>query len=228
MKRVLFALTLIISTVHVKAQVGIGTENPKATLDVTAVQPKGTGTNVEGVLIPRVDRERAQSMRNVEKSTMIYVDEVTTGIQTETAINIDTEGFYYFDGTVWVKISSGNSTPGFFYMPSIVLPTINNDARILDTSNLSYSYDAVTATYTVKLYDLFKAQFNVPVATSSSVSGLKEFVLDSDKYDYFVTFADNSVFTDIKINSIGILTYKTAPNAIIRNGSFMNIVLKVK
>ncbi|WP_413532176.1 hypothetical protein [Empedobacter brevis] len=214
--------------ISVKAQVGIGTTDPKATLDVSAVQPKGSSTNVEGVLIPRVDRERVQSMKDIMKSTMIYVEDITTGTLAGTAINIDSEGFYYFDGTAWVKISTGNNSKRFFYMPSVVLPTVKSDARILDTNNSSFSYDEVTTEYTVKLYDLFKAQFNVPVAASSSLSGLQEFVLESDKYDYFVTFADKSVFNDIKINSSGILTYKTAPNAIIRNGSFMNIVLKVK
>ncbi|MGV0922154.1 hypothetical protein [Empedobacter tilapiae] len=228
MKKGLFALAFIVSAVFVKAQVGIGTDDPKATLDVTAVSVAGTSASVEGVLIPRVDRERAQSMKSVEKSTMIYVNSTTTGSQTGTAIHIDKEGFYYFDGSVWVKLSSGNTSPGFFYMPSVVLPTVETDARVLDTNNLSYSYDSATSTYSVKIYDLFSTQFNTPVASSISSSSLNQFVLTRDKYDYFVTFADSSVFTDIKVSALGELTYKVNPSAIIRTGSFMNIVLKVK
>ncbi|MFV0212525.1 hypothetical protein OBK22_12065 [Empedobacter falsenii] len=71
------------------AQVGIGTSDPKTTLDVTAVNPTGNLETVEGILIPRVDRERAQSMRNIEKSTMIFVNNISTGTQENTAKNIN-------------------------------------------------------------------------------------------------------------------------------------------
>ncbi|WP_282631039.1 hypothetical protein [Empedobacter sedimenti] len=128
-------------------------------------------------------------------------------------------------GLEWTDFSS---TPKFFYMPSVVLPTVATDARILDTSNLSYNYDSATSTYSVKIYDLFNTQFNSPIAASSTTSKLTEFVLTADKYDYFVTFADSSVFTDIKVSALGELTYKVNTSAIIRTGSFMNIVLKVK
>lgn len=502
MKKVILSITFALTYSIVNAQVGIGTDNPKATLDVKASTPKGNSTNVDGIIIPRVDRERAQSMVGVEKSTMIFVNDVVSGAQTGTAININSEGFYYFDGLVWIKLpdapqtlketywkaqapsispkgenttankstavdlvevdiyqkgkvgigyDSGNSidfetnpaqkqlevggdfrafythkdtsgitnrflgietnsslmpdgwgengniiysskykdisklmkfdeefegnaflqdnyslglttrkganatfemnalniggsgfqleyakgyngisdplnvfreyvllnlntdvfsltknfkgdngigynftfdkfyiggyglnhytfptsrplidpsktisngsqtvvdnslentkndqiliykkdkfglewtdfssSPKFFYMPSVVLPTVATDNRILDTNNPSYNYDSATSTYSVKIYDLFNAQFNTPVAASSTTSKLTEFVLTADKYDYFVTFADSAVFTDIKVNALGELTYKVNTSAIIRTGSFMNIVLKVK
>ena len=60
-------------------------------------------------MIPRVDRQRAQSMTNVETSTMIYVNDISTGSQAGTAANIDASGYYYYDGSAWVKFSSGNS-----------------------------------------------------------------------------------------------------------------------
>ncbi|MDH0660006.1 hypothetical protein N5D46_10755, partial [Empedobacter sp. GD03865] len=107
MKKILLAIAFAAPSVFVLAQVGIGTNDPKATLDVTAVNSTGTLETVEGVLIPRVDRERAQSMLNVDKSTMVFINNISTGSQTGTAININAEGFYYFDGLVWVKLSSG-------------------------------------------------------------------------------------------------------------------------
>lgn len=228
MKKVLLAIAFAAPSVFVLAQVGIGTNDPKATLDVTAVNSTGTLETVEGVLIPRVDRERAQSMLNVDKSTMVFINNISTGSQTGTAVNINAEGFYYFNGLVWVKLSSGNGNSGFFYMPSIVLPTVVTDSRVVDTSNLSYTYDNTTSIFTVKLHDLYQQQFKTPIATSTTSNGLQEIVLKADHYEYFVTYADNTVFTDIKVDDNGILTYKVTPNAIIRNGSFMNIVLKVK
>lgn len=117
-----------------------------------------------------------------------------------------------------------SSTPKFFYMPSIVLPTIPTDSRI--TANGNYTVDA--GVFTVKLYELFKGQFTSPVKSSSAISTLDEFVKVATGYDYFVTYADEAVFTDITLDANGLLTYKVNPNAIVRNGSFMNIVLKVK
>ena len=109
MKRALF-LFLITSTFYVQAQVGIGTTSPDTTLDIEAANPTGTTTNVDGILIPRVTRERAMSMATVPVSTLIYVTETTTGSATSTAINITTVGFYYYDGTVWQKINTGANT----------------------------------------------------------------------------------------------------------------------
>ncbi|MFP3594405.1 hypothetical protein [Chryseobacterium sp. SIMBA_038] len=94
------------------SQVGINTMTPTSTLDVTAKNATGTTTNVDGLLIPRVDRERAQSMASIPTSTMIYVNSFATGTQTGTAANIDAVGYYYYNGTIWDKLntSSGSNT----------------------------------------------------------------------------------------------------------------------
>lgn len=496
MKKVLLGVAMAMSCVFVSAQVGIGTDVPKATLDVTAVNKTGTTTTAEGVLIPRVDRQKAQSMLNVEISTLIYVNSITTGTQVGTAVNIDTIGFYYYNGTAWVKLpdtaqilsssywnaqasnanpraenkegddvngstskagidlvkvdiyqegkvgigynnefgidfetnktqkqlevggdfrtvytkdagtptsryygietnskygdtgfeTTGNlfyssmtknvadlidftksgegnlivqddsgiglisregggntlvassfdlkkfgiqayavedftgvgfnkmtafifdtsgflaadfnkpnvqfglnftsgklyigerdtsdytfpmtrplintanpidgtsantkdnqilmfkkaqnglvwedlpsSTPKFFYMPSVVLPTVPTDARVVDASNTSYTYDSGTKVYTVDLYALYSNQFTAPIKSSSAAT-LTEFVKVATAYDYFVTYIDETVFekATIGLTADGKLTYKIIDNSIIKNGSFMNIVLKVK
>lgn len=88
------------------AQVGINTAVPAATLDVIAKDPTGTATNVDGMMIPRVDRQRAQSMTGVPASTLVYVNSIATGTQTGTAVNIDAIGYYYYDGSLWTKLNA--------------------------------------------------------------------------------------------------------------------------
>ncbi|MFP3831301.1 hypothetical protein [Chryseobacterium sp. SIMBA_028] len=88
----------------VYSQVGVNTSNPASSLDITAKNATGNSTHVDGLLIPRVDRERAQSMARVPVSTMIYVNDTTTGTITGTAVNIDAVGYYYYDGNVWKKL----------------------------------------------------------------------------------------------------------------------------
>lgn len=107
-KKVILVLSLVTNCL-IFAQVGINNQDPKTTLDIAAKNKTGTDNNIDGILIPRVDRERAQSMTSVPISTLIYVDNVSTGAQTGIAIDIDAEGFYYFDGIVWIKVISQNN-----------------------------------------------------------------------------------------------------------------------
>ncbi len=87
------------------AQVGVNTAAPAASLDITAKNPTGAATNVDGLLIPRVDRQRAQSMTGVPVSTLIYVNSIATGAQSGNAVNVDTVGYYYYNGTAWTKLN---------------------------------------------------------------------------------------------------------------------------
>ncbi|WP_394759057.1 hypothetical protein [Flavobacterium sp.] len=109
-------ITLIVASSTLQAQVGIGTIVPAATADITALNPTGVATNVDGILIPRVDRQRAQGMLAVPNATMIYVNSIATGAAAGQASNITSIGFYYFDTALlpapgkWVKIeSAGNN-----------------------------------------------------------------------------------------------------------------------
>ena len=104
-KNLLLAGLLTTFSLVAKSQVGINTPNPAATLDVTAKNSTGTATSAEGLLIPRVDRQRAQSMAGVPVSTLIYVNSIATGTAAGTALNIDTVGYYYYNGTVWTKLN---------------------------------------------------------------------------------------------------------------------------
>jgi len=99
----LIIFLLIFNTAY--SQIGINTAIPQSTLDINAKNPTGTATNADGILIPRVDRQRAQNMNTVEISTIIYINDYTTGSQTGKAQNIDTNGFYYYNGSVWEKIN---------------------------------------------------------------------------------------------------------------------------
>lgn len=99
------ALLFFLYSVAGLAQVGVGTITPAATLDVTAANL--TGTTVDGLLIPRVSRLRAQTMAGTPTSTIIYVNDVSNGTATGTTVNVTAAGFYFFNGTVWERLGSG-------------------------------------------------------------------------------------------------------------------------
>ena len=106
--KILLTIVTGLFTSILTAQVGVGTTAPAATADITALNPTGNSTNVDGLLIPRVERRRARLMASVPTSTLIYVNSLNS-TQTGQAINIDAVGFYYFDGSVWQKLTTTNN-----------------------------------------------------------------------------------------------------------------------
>jgi hypothetical protein len=105
MKKNIYLPIALFSIVNlVSGQVGINTRTPQATLDIKAKNPAGTFTNTDGLLVPRIDRQRAQNMATIETSTIVYISNSTTGSQTGKAQNIDNTGFYYYNGSVWEKL----------------------------------------------------------------------------------------------------------------------------
>ena len=217
----------------VKSQVGINTDVPKTTLDIVAKTT--SGTNVEGVLIPRVSRVKAETMTNIENSTLVYINDISLGSGSNTVIpskttSVGAVGYYFYDSlrNKWISI---NYKANFLYSPTILLPTSPDDTRISATGY--YRYNSSTGVYYVDVYSIFKNQFEDPIASSTNAVNnphLVRHVKERSEYDYYVTYADSSVFlnprTEIQFSDDGILSYKVIENSIIRNGSFMNIVLK--
>ena len=93
-------------------KVGVNTSNPEATLDIkpSAANAATTATTNEGVLIPRVSRDRLKSIAtaNLKESTLVYVDNISGTINPVTS-NVTSKGFYYYSTTdsKWVKIAEG-------------------------------------------------------------------------------------------------------------------------
>lgn len=112
MKKIISTMVIVASAFSMKtnAQVGVNTTAPTATLDVIAKNANGASTTVDGFLMPRVDRQRAQNMTGTPISTLIYVNNIATGTATGTAVNITTVGYYTFDGTLWVKLNAATAT----------------------------------------------------------------------------------------------------------------------
>lgn len=92
-------------------KVGVNTETPKATLEVTISKANENANTKEGILIPRVTAARAEAMGgDVEESTLVYITDGTAGANYTS--QVAGKGFYYFDKAAqkWVKI--GGSTGG--------------------------------------------------------------------------------------------------------------------
>ncbi len=98
----LFLGTLAISGLYAQqTQVGINTSAPNATLDIQANPNAVAGTN-EGILIPRISKEKVAQMTTPETSTLVYVNDVSFTTTEPKVANITKVGFYHYNGTEWV------------------------------------------------------------------------------------------------------------------------------
>ena len=115
MRKNIILLGLLATTSLAFAQagkVGVNTSNPEATLDIrpSAANAATTATTNEGILIPRVSRDRLKSIAtaNLKESTLVYVDNIS-GTTNPVTSNVTSKGFYYYSTTAskWVKIAEG-------------------------------------------------------------------------------------------------------------------------
>lgn len=120
MKKNFMTLIAIVSFSTIAySQVGINTETPKATLDVVA---SDDANKVEGVIAPRLTGEKLQSKNSLytsaQEGTIIYATSASpeAGNPDDITKNVDEKGYYYFDGSVWVKMTGGTTpTNGYVF-----------------------------------------------------------------------------------------------------------------
>ncbi|MDR4953632.1 hypothetical protein REB14_15745 [Chryseobacterium sp. ES2] len=132
----LFLMAAGVFSATVYSQVGVNTEAPNATLDIKAKNPTGSMATVDGLLIPAVDRERAMNMSPVRASTLIYVDNISTGTATGQASNVDSVGFYYFDENLgkWIKLN-GESSTSVTQQPFIAMTNLSSGTFNMSANN---------------------------------------------------------------------------------------------
>lgn len=141
MKRILCILLCLFTTFVGYGQVGIGTDVPKTMLDVKATN---TPNIVDGILIPRISKQRASEMNNVEESTLIYIDDISTGPNTGAVEFVESTGYYYFQGGQWVNLPNKNEVIKLNFWKLQPTSTTNSariSARTTDDPLDNYEYD---------------------------------------------------------------------------------------
>lgn len=108
MKKQLTFISTLFMAMLVYSQVGINTAKPNATLDVTG-KPSDTSI-LDGVIVPRITGDQlALKIYTADQIGAVIYATSPAGTLTDQVINVNSEGLYYFNGTVWV---SGKGSPG--------------------------------------------------------------------------------------------------------------------
>ncbi len=130
-------------------QVGINSQDPKATLDITAKTTDGS--KPEGVIAPRLTGNQiklADAQYNSEQTgTIVYATSAVTASSIKTA-NITSAGYYYYDGSAWQKMT-GNAGASTNYSGSTsVILNGSSFERAALTGDVTASQNDNTTTVT--------------------------------------------------------------------------------
>ncbi|MFL9833976.1 hypothetical protein [Chryseobacterium terrae] len=111
MKKIIFTISVLASCAAY-SQVGINTEEPKATLDVTGKPTDLTKT--DGIIAPRLKGSELKGKDALygtdQKASLVYVTEALAASDTTSkTVNVTSTGYFYFDGNVWQKLNTGNA-----------------------------------------------------------------------------------------------------------------------
>ncbi|MBV1924167.1 MAG: hypothetical protein KUG68_09085, partial [Flavobacteriaceae bacterium] len=122
----------LIPTLISYAQVGIGTTNPNATLDIQSSDVT-TPANTDGILIPKIDEYPAVNPTAAQDGMLVFV----------TGNGGVTKGFYYWDNTVtsWEALAGVGSSGTVERINDLIDGKSDNDGS-QDGSSLFFGVDA--------------------------------------------------------------------------------------
>lgn len=135
MKKMILLLGVAASQITL-AQVGINTEAPKATLDVSA--KPSDNTKIDGFIAPRLTGDELKAKDGLyvasQTGTIIYATSAANPTTAKT-INVTSSGYYYFDGTLWIKIGTGTGIEPWNLENTTTQATLNTQ-NIYQNGNL--------------------------------------------------------------------------------------------
>lgn len=91
-----------------QGNVGINNSDPKGTLDVQPSASNLGGNTNEGIIAPRLTKVRIANIAAPVEGTLVYATNATyTGSNTKVS-KITEKGYYFYNGTEWVKVAGGD------------------------------------------------------------------------------------------------------------------------
>jgi hypothetical protein len=131
MKTLPLFLCLLFSTPSLFAQVGIGTNNPTADLEVAA-NPSLLLGGFNGIMIPKINALPTASLlpTTAQKGLILYLDSGTAS-----------DGFYFFDGTKYRNVSESP----IFYNDGTTVNATGTNSEIFRLGRTRFGFDAAAA-----------------------------------------------------------------------------------
>jgi len=148
MKSFLFSTFLLFFFHNINAQVGIGTTSPFGALDVVST--------TDGLLIPRV----ALTATNIATVLTPTVSELVYNSATSAVgPNQVTPGYYYWDGSLWIRLATGSSSNAWALLGNAGTSAATNFLGTTDDIDLVFRRNNIRAgfignpTYNLSTFD---------------------------------------------------------------------------
>ncbi|MDH1603981.1 MULTISPECIES: hypothetical protein [Empedobacter] len=118
------------------SQVGINTETPKATLDVVA--SPDMPERIDGFIAPRLEGNELSAKDALytadQLGAIVYAKSAASPTTAKT-VNVTQAGYYYFDGTVWVKVGKEDGIEPW-YVENTTTKANDNNQNIYQNGNV--------------------------------------------------------------------------------------------
>lgn len=160
-------------------RVGINTETPKTTLDVTGkvgTDGKSLPDDITGLQAPRLTREELTNKALIygsdQKGALIYITDISGGDAgvTTPRKNVTSVGYYYFDGNDWIKLLDKDVS--IYTVDGALTGTAPSNIRTLDYNGSSMSFKGSQQRTFFNSSGILQQE-----ALSTSVSGLANIII---------------------------------------------------
>ncbi|OBP42564.1 hypothetical protein AWR41_00140 [Riemerella anatipestifer] len=143
-------LGLVVYGQDYSGKVGINYDKPSATLEIKG-KSANTATTLEGLIIPNVSKNKAYLMTtnadmSLKESTLIYVNDISdyTGSDAKVA-DITEKGYYYWNGTKWVK-NGGGASVGAINGLTLASGNVKLGGTLTEATTIDQNNNALTFT----------------------------------------------------------------------------------
>ena len=206
------------------SQVGIGTTDPKSSLDIY----QQTGNNPQGVLIPRLsgDALKVMSLSLDQHSMLVYSLSAANSRMGTVAELIDSEGYYYYDSSInrFVKICSNSSSSpvmlkGVYVPGSYANQTKDNFDLQLGSVNSDKTYFILSENITPN------PQALIITGIQGGVDG-RVITITSHQQNFQINLQDSNT-NSVDGNRINTLTFTGSSSLQINNKGFVTLMYQI-
>lgn len=169
MKKIILSIAFIASGLVASAQVGVGTTDPRVSLQV---DKSAVPTDADGVLVPRVTvaelNTKAITYGDDQNGALVFVT-ATAGAANETS-NVSATGFHYYDvATDKWKAVGGGATKSARVSAVNGLTNADLNGYVIDNAGRSYDF-ATLAPQDGDTITIIQIGINQPVIASALIA----------------------------------------------------------
>lgn len=181
MKKIMI-MAVVLTSINIFSQVGINTDRPQSTLDVVAKTTDGS--KPEGLIAPRLTGDQIKAgdaQYKVEQTgAIVYATSAVTTPSAKT-VNISSQGYYYFDGSVWQNMGGDSSSTA----SSSIIRRVGASYGSLVTSDLTKSINTLSIITSAP-----SPVFNLTSLTASDI-GKVLYVQNNSGSNFLITYTDD-------------------------------------